>query len=175
MISKRIVFKRADGSVGVFCPSEYALANVVKPDGVYRTRPERLIYPGRNTPETEEELLERLKDRVVPEDVTESRIMDIADIPDDRYFRNAWKGVKKGKIDICRKKAEDIHMQHIRIKRNRALDKLDKEHMKYLGTPEEESIRKKKQVLRDIPQKLNLKSAKSLSALKKLWPKELDK
>lgn len=86
-------------------------------------------------------------------------------LPEDRLFRDAWT-LKNNKVVIHEQKAKDIHLKRIREVRNKELDKLDKEHLKNLTVPGMiVEIDSKKQVLRDLPAKIN-----SLD-----WPDELPK
>lgn len=82
-----------------------------------------------------------------------------------REFRDAW--IHKGKeIVIDSSKARNIHLGRVRKARNLELDKLDREHLRYLSNPEKiKEIEDKKQELRDLPAKIN-----SLE-----WPNILEK
>lgn len=89
------------------------------------------------------------------------------DLPQDRYFRNAWI-VSDEKIDIDMDKAREIHMEKIRIARDEALEVLDIETLKGID------VQAEKQVLRDIPQTFDLSKAQTPEELKALWPEELN-
>ncbi len=107
--------------------------------------------------------------------IKDAEVVEISpeDIPEDRYFRNALE-LKDSKLDFNIKKAEELHLKAIRHKRNEALEALDKEQLRLQSLDTDiEELKKKKQVLRDIPQTLDLSKAKTIEDLKKTWPKEL--
>jgi len=89
-----------------------------------------------------------------------------SDIPTDRTFRDAWKKDGK-KVRVGMKNARKIHLNKIRQKRNEKLAELDIETMK--GN----DVQKDKQKLRDLPDNVDLESAKTPEDLKKVWPAEL--
>lgn len=91
--------------------------------------------------------------------------VDDADIPKDRTFRNAW----KPDLSVDMDKARDIHMDRIRIERDRELARLDIEQLKG------RDVTADKQALRDIPQTFDLTQAATPDELKALWPVELQK
>ena len=77
------------------------------------------------------------------------------DLPDSRLFRDAWT-IKNNQIVVNEKKAAEIHLTRIRRVRDLELEKLDKEQLKYLSVPGMAlEIDNKKQVLRDLPAKIN--------------------
>lgn len=83
-------------------------------------------------------------------------VVDDADIPSDRYFRNAWK-ISNGKVSVDIEKAKSIKLQEIRLKRNSALDASDKEIAKLTDQGADlTEMRAKRQALRDIPQTIKL-------------------
>lgn len=88
-------------------------------------------------------------------------------LPSDRTFRNAWTDdFPTETVDVDMDKAKDIHMDRIRKLRNQKLKELDIETMKGIDVQEQ------KQILRDIPQTLNLE-VKTPEELKDIMPKEL--
>jgi len=104
-----------------------------------------------------------------------AREISTADLPSDRYFRNAWKddGVT---IDIDMVKAQPIHMKWIRKARDAKLKELDIDFMRAVeasDTVEQKRIADLKQVLRDIPQNFDLARVTTPEDLKALWPAEL--
>lgn len=90
----------------------------------------------------------------------------VSDIPEDRYFRDAWVSGEKP-IDIDMAKAQSVHMEHIRKARNQKLQELDVETLKGID------VQAEKQVLRDIPQTFDLTVATTPEELKNLWPEIL--
>lgn len=145
-MSKRIVYTRPDGGVSVVQPSPN----------------------GRRESETEQEWLDRIVAKDVPADATDVRIVDEADVPADRTFRNAWKRDGNG-IGCDMAKAREIHMGRIRFARDKELSRLDIEQLKGVN------VAARKQELRDLPQTFDLSSAATPDALKALWPADLPK
>lgn len=99
--------------------------------------------------------------------------IDFNVLPKDRYFRNAWDHDSKGQVNIHRGKAEGIHMDNLRMKRNTKLDKLDKEFMKALernDNTKKNEIASLKQQLRDMPITEDLTKLSSLEDLKNYIP-----
>jgi len=94
---KKGLIKLQDGTINIVHPTPEALAK------------------GR----TLEELVERL---LQPGDTYE--IIDESDIPQDRYFRDAWK-IKYKKIEVDPGRASNIKMNHIRVARNKELAEQD--------------------------------------------------
>ena len=119
---------------------------------------------------TIEESWDRLPDNAInPQIVEEDAI-----IP-DRTFRNAWEA-DSGSIKVNMDKARGIHMDRIRQARDQRLEALDKETVQALGKKDDAKlaeIEAQKQVLRDIPQTLDLSKAASPDELKIIWPREL--
>lgn len=91
--------------------------------------------------------------------------IDPALIPSDRTFRNAW----KEDLTVDMVKARTIHMDRIRVVRDKELEKLDIETLKG------KDVQAQKQKLRDIPQTFDLSVATTPNELKALWPTELPK
>lgn len=85
-------------------------------------------------------------------------------IPKDRTFRDAWGHDLKVRMP----KARQIHMDRIRVARDRRLKELDIETLKGID------VQDKKQVLRDIPQNFDLTIATTPEELSALWPTELE-
>lgn len=75
----------------------------------------------------------------------------------DREFRDAWE-FKNNKVVVNLDKAKMIHMERIRELRNKNLEELDKEQLRYGMTKE---IKRKKQLLRDAPVKIMVDVSKS--------------
>jgi hypothetical protein len=97
----------------------------------------------------------------------------IVDENTDNYFRNAWKDDGGDKPGIDMPKAQAIHMAHIRVARDRALEALDTSYMIALeqnNTPEKSKIATEKQALRDLPSTFDLTVAKTPEELRALWP-----
>ena len=91
-----------------------------------------------------------------------------SDIPEDRYFRNAWT-IIDGKISIDMSKAIEIHLNNIREIRRPIFEALDIEFVKASEANNEEEklkIISKKIQLRDITQSPSILYAKTPEELK---------
>jgi len=94
----------------------------------------------------------------------------------DRYFRNACEdnGVDVvANMDKCRV----VHMDRIRLQRNKELTALDVEYIRALeqrDIPEQLNVSYKKQILRDLPQTFDLSIHDTPENLKAAWPAELN-
>jgi len=107
-------------------------------------------------------------------------VIEGSELPNDRYFRNAW---KKGTniVSVDMPKARDIQMGIIREKRNEKLQEADIEWQReveseLLGndvTVKKTSIANKKQTLRDLPATFDLTTATTPEELKLMIPTEL--
>ena len=85
--------------------------------------------------------------------------------PSDREFRDAWT-IASNRIVVDKDKAQDIHLGRIRHARNKALDKLDREQLRYLGDAAKVlEVEARKQLLRDLPA-----NVKGLD-----WPDDLER
>jgi len=116
--------------------------------------------------------MEAVIKKSVPEG-TSYEIIEAADIPLDRTFRNAW--VKNNAaLEVDMLKARIIHMDSIREARNKELDKTDQELLRAIENGEDTvSIKDRRQKLRDIPQDFDLKAVETPEELKELWPSEI--
>ena len=77
------------------------------------------------------------------------------ELPNDRRFRDAWT-MQNNKIVVDNNKAMQIHLGRIREVRNKKLEELDKEQLRHLAVPGMIiEIERKKQLLRDLPDKIN--------------------
>ena len=104
------------------------------------------------------------------------RQMEDSAIPTDREFREAWADTTpEAVIDINMVKARRIHLDRIRAKRDAELARLDIEGIRAedLGLVDDlAKIRAKKQILRDIPQTIQvaLDMAKTVDELRAIKP-----
>lgn len=111
--------------------------------------------------------LEELAEKDVPEGLS-WRLCNLEDIPSDRAFRDAWTDDNlTNTVDVDMVKARDIHMGRIRDARDMKLKELDVETMRGLD------VQAQKQLLRDIPQNLDLTTATTPDELKSIWHEEL--
>ena len=117
------------------------------------------------------------------------KIVDAAEVPTDRTYRNAW--THDGKDfghDMA--KAREIHLDLVRNARADALGALDRDYTKLSGQAlaadaiadkavkdaklaEAAAVEAKRQALRDAPQTLDVESAATIEELKALWPADL--
>lgn len=108
--------------------------------------------------------------RAVPKDAANVKIVDEADIPQDRYFRDAWEQ-DADTVGVNRPKAEEIKMNLIRKIRNKKLEELDLEVIKNIRDETKlDEIEVKKQALRDLPDNVDLTAPTTLEELKNLEP-----
>lgn len=141
------ILKKVDGSVSIVVPSKEALKK-----------------------KSIEDIIKKANTANLPVD-----IIDSEELPDDRVFRNAWELVD-GKIEINRKKAEALHMDRLRILRNKQLLTLDKEYIIALENDDIEKlqmIKNLKQDLRTMPKTFKL-DRHDLKSLHKQKPNYLE-
>ena len=134
---RKIAVKRIDGGVAIVIPSSEA------------------------TPE----LL--LGDALAVEGYVSHREVEDSELPQDRYFRDAW--MDNGKLDIHPAKALEIKKDKLRALRAPKLAELDVEFMRAVEQGDavlQSEIAVKKQILRDV--KLNLPA--DLEELKNYMP-----
>lgn len=145
---KAIVYTRPDGGVSIVHPA-----------------------PGARRPkETEAEFVERIRQKDVPKDATNVRIIDKSGVPSDRTFRNAW----KADLTVDMPKAREIHREHLRQMRAPLLQALDVEYQRAdeRGDPaEKQRIAARKQVLRDVTKDVAIEAAQTPEELKAAIPR----
>lgn len=150
-MKKRIIFKNLDGSCGIIIAASDAIQHGMT--------------------------LEEIAMKDVPEGL-EWRITDESNLPQDRYFRAAWTDNNPTEtVDVDMTKARVIHMDHIRSARNEVFKKLGfptklNESLEQAIIPQD--IQDKLQILRDLPQSLDLSIATTPEELKAIWPEELN-
>ena len=101
------------------------------------------------------------------------RQIALTEIPQERRYRNAWRDTG-ATIEHDMGHAREIHMDHIRKARNRAIVELDVPFMRALekgDMKEQRDIGARKQALRDLPQTFDLSSARTVDELP--WPEDL--
>lgn len=107
--------------------------------------------------------------------VDSHRPLDETEMPEDRYFRDAWKH-SEDKINVDMEKSRDIHRQVLRGLRKPLLEALDVEFIRAVEQFDDEEqalIRIKKQELRDITQHPGIVDAKTPEELKSFMPDSL--
>ena len=100
MTTKRIVYSRPDGGVSVVCPAPAYIA--------------QLMAGGA----TEDEAITAVQAKDVPPDATNIEVMELASLPSNREFRNAWEKPGAGVPTVAMSKARDIHaerMAHVQV------------------------------------------------------------
>ena len=103
------------------------------------------------------------------------RACEDTELPQDRYFRDAWQDTG-AVVVVNMPKARAIHMNQIRKVRDAELVKLDADFQRALekGDQLEQSrIAALKQKLRDIPTTFDLAGYATPDTLKVAWPSEL--
>lgn len=146
---QKIIYSDEDGNISIVIPSpKWQLEEIFGPM-------------------SENQYRKHVWDKSVPPDAIDPKEISDDDIPQDRYFRNAWRPCPEKKIRIDMPKAREIHMEKIRRHRDKRLKELDIDTMRGID------VQPQKQVLRDIPQTFDLSTAGSPEELKALWPKEL--
>jgi hypothetical protein len=148
----KIVYTQPDGSTAIMIPAPQSHLARVMPEVEDMT-------PG--------QYIEFIRDRDVPPDATNVRIVDDHEIPTDRTFRNALKNDLTFDIDKC----VEITKDRLRAEREPLLAELDVEYMRSLeqGKPTTD-IAAEKQRLRDITtlpkNTMTLDELKALTATK---------
>ncbi len=88
----------------------------------------------------------------IPKNAISTKIIDRSEVPQDRYFRNAWE-FKDEKIEINMPRSIPIHQEKLRHLRKPKLEKLDIDYMRAIevnDTVKATLIAAKKQELRDV-------------------------
>jgi hypothetical protein len=119
----------------------------------------------------EAELLAACVARNVPDGVAH-RVVDDNEIPSARLFRNAWAD-SGATVDVDMPKARAIHMDAIRVDRDKQLAELDVTFMRAVedGDPDaQDDASVEKQALRDIPQEFDLSAHANADDLDAAWP-----
>jgi hypothetical protein len=104
------------------------------------------------------------------------REIEEQEIPEDRYFREAWTH-SEDKLNVDMDKCKNIHRNILRELRKPKLEALDLEYMKadeQLDDEEKALIRAKKQELRDITQHSSIVNAQTPEELKSFMPSILE-
>jgi hypothetical protein len=115
--------------------------------------------------------LAKLVSQTIPKG-REFHVIDPKNLPTDRYFRNAWH-CASGVVGVNMDKARDIHLEHLRAKRNEKLRAMDVQFQRALETKDELSqaeIAAKKQALRDMPSTVDLNTLPTLEEIKACVP-----
>ncbi len=132
-------------------------------------------FPGLTTriyrPETSKEFVVRVAAKDVPPDARDVTVIDVADVPTDLVFRNAWI-VRDGRLVYDMPKARDILRDKIREARAPQLAALDIEYQRADergDTTRKAEIAIRKQALRDAPADTAIEAAATIEALEAVW------
>lgn len=146
-MSKVIVFKNIDDSIGVLIPSlqcHLSLSEIVAKD--------------------------------LPESCLEHQFFDIEELPVDKTFRNAWI-LKDGKVEHDMDKARELQKVRLRNLRAPLLSKLDVDYQKADEEDDrakKKKIADKKKALRNITVHASILEALTVEELKEAAILELD-
>jgi Phage tail assembly chaperone protein len=172
-MDKRIVYARPDGGLSVIIPAPKARLQLWDED------------LKAHVPESDEVFQARIAAKDVPPDAIGVTPCDVAEIPADRSYRDAWCLPDAGDDDCAEEttavavrmsKAREIQMGSIRWARDARLAALDVTQQRALvakNDAEVQRIETVKQELRDIPQSFDLAAAKTPAELRVLWPEVL--
>lgn len=109
----------------------------------------------------------------IPVEAQGTRVVDVSEIPKDRYFRNAWGADLKIDMPLAR----EIHKNILRVERDNKLKLLD---VKYTKADEQGDVVQKsavavqRQALRDMPADPAFAAATTPEELKLVRPVILD-
>ena len=152
---KKIIYTSADGRLCIVYPADKSVIERAQ---------------GRTL--TEKEYEDRVWEKSVPTDAILPASIEDDAIPEDRYFRNAWKA-NANLIEVDLEKARAVHMDNLRFQRNEKLKELDIEFQIALEKGDADAqkvIAARKQQLRDMPATFNLSAINDLNALKASKP-----
>lgn len=162
MTTKRIVYTRPDGGVSVACPAP--------------RRIDDLLAGGA----TEAEALAVIQAKSVPSDAVDVEIVELATIPTDRWFRNAWtRPIGGGSIEVDMPKAREIQAQKIQAARRKAIGRLQSEEDKArlvgksAGANQHAADRAALETMNLTAIAASIAGAANPTALKAIWPSGL--
>lgn len=143
---KKIIYTRPDGGCSVVTPAP----NARRPD------------------ESEAAFLARIRQKSVPANATDIRIVEPTEIPSDREFRGAWRQRPEGVVvDLLA--AREIQRQ--RIERVRLEKAIELSRREMLG----ENVAAEKAELRAINAQSLVDAAQDVDELKAAWPASLSR
>lgn len=146
-ICRKIVYTRPDGGISIV----YPVFNLNDPEGW-----------------TEADSEKRAWDKL-PADAINPRFVDDAQLPTDRYFRDAW----KHDLTVDMVKAREIHKDRLRAQRAPLLAALDIEYQiadEKGDAAAKKTVADKKQALRDVTDDPAIASAATPEELKAAIP-----
>lgn len=126
-------------------------------------------------PLSQEDYEKHVWDRSIPKDAINPRVLPDDGLPSSREFRNAWCDVTpEASVDIDLVKAKDLKLEEMRVKRQAALDKTDRDYIAALSKGDDaqvNAVKLEKQRLRDLTTSLKTLSVKGyndISVLNKI-------
>jgi hypothetical protein len=149
--------------------------------GIDRVAAENFVAGFANGGLTEDDALARILAKDAVPGSLQNLIVDVETLPSDHpcdsacEFFNAWEWTDK--VTVNMPKARGVHMDVIRVVRNKELAKKDLTSLRAIeagDTSAQATIGTEKQVLRDIPQTFDLTTDNDTpEELKGKWPTEL--
>lgn len=168
MLNKKIVYTNSEGNCSVVSMAP----DMFNPESGTRKNLEAQGI----TFATDEEVMAFIIKKSIPEGTT-YKIIDATALPADRTFREAWT-VATDKVKEDLEKAKIIHLNRLRVIRNKQLDKTDILLMKAQeqGTEEDvATLKTDRQALRDMPETTDLSTITKIKDLKEVMPEVLTK
>ena len=156
MTTKRIVYTRPDGGVSVVVPAPNFVAEF--PD--------------------ETAAIASIRAKDVPVDATNVEVIEQAEIPTSRVFRNAWEKSGMGPPTVNMPKARIIKTDNIRVERDTRLEQADND-LKIAqdgnNGAEQARVRARREALRDLPITIQsdldaITGPDELDAYEPIWP-----
>lgn len=156
-MSHRIVIERDDGGVSITELSGEILATLASDGGAMHAEIDKIALASGFTVKSWHE-------------------SDVASLPADRTFRDAWHHAGSGKVEVHMDRARAIHLDRLRVARAPALAALDVEYQRADERGDvaaKAAVAKRKQALRDLPAALKLEQHATPEALAAAWPADL--
>jgi hypothetical protein len=151
---QRIVYTNSEGGISICTPV------------VSRDDPEGF---------TDDDALKRALAKDIPADATNVHVVEFTDLPQDRYFRNAWSTDGKA-VSVDMDKARAIHKDRLRSMRAPKLAALDVDYDKADEAGDaaaKKAVADKKQALRDVTKDAAIAAATTPDELKAVIPEAL--
>ena len=182
-MDRRIVYTRFDGGVAICCPADEIMRWMCvggmwadRPRGFREAQIERLIEAGHRPDAARRyanavtfggcstaEAFDIIRDRDCGHLGTAHELWDVADVPTDRWFRNAWRRSHNGgPIEVSLKQAKPIQFQRIKA----AIDKENKRRSAEIDLFDQPVVVDWGRI-RD-----QIKAAEDLATLRRVWPSE---
>jgi len=137
-----------------------------------------IVHPApeaRMPDESEDIFISRIMAADLPAEAIDPHIIDDAQMPADRTFRDAWKHTA-GTIAVDMPKAREIQRSRMREARTPKLAALDVEYQRADeagDSDRKKAVAARKQALRDVTKLPAIDAAQTPDALKSVWPDDL--